>query len=965
MIFTDKDGKSKQLTKSGPQTVYDLRQKTYTLTSDHAYEDSSKLVKAPDYEGREFYTTDYKIKDKLPDKAIIAKLIQNVRQCIAKDTYADERQLQYLPDVLLYHTKKDEIRLVLETPLLFSIDYAEKGDYSLINGFIVNLFASKLNLDQFVDQVTPELNELRSFEPFDDKQIIIKIFSTDEQKKQMIDAFQAQEAENEQNSFQNTVAVKPQSLNVKSEQAFTGNDLPLKDLFDIIVESERNNNKQKFVRLWNGHGYSDNKQKNELDLLKILVWWTNHDLSKVDTMFRQSKLMETRWNDAEYRNYLLRQADRAVSGGYYGHYELKPLTPAEYPHSMKEQFKILDQESVKWHAFHDQKDDRGRITKRAVMSSWDIGQILGAKCKLAAPYLRENDRTANSLPKMYYDWDKGLYRTSKIVFNRMIGHLEHAVTGDLARKKIMEDMIAHDVIKPRQLTKATHLELVPCGNGIYDCKTKKLLPYDPDKYCFTQQIATDFNPKATTEPSFGPNQWSLYKWLHDDVANGDEKLFLTLKQVMLAAVTGNTTTGKFVLFYDQGSGSTGKSTLLKTIMYIVGTANTGHIDFSANNINNMLFQAFGKQLLIYDDPGQAGDDLIRHTGILKKIVTNESIDLYSKYNDEFMSPMNAILLMAVNGQPHIAETTGALASRILPIEFKKRFNRNASASKEVQEYIQDKKLHEFVLYDLLTNVSLADGYALDKSIDEIMSESFSDHDPFVAFCEDVLTTWNVPYIPAQLMYNTYYNYAVSGHFASSNIITVREFYKKIVQKGWIKKHGRVPKAYTDQLPLSTDKDETPLATDYKTSDYLDDFKSFVDDMIQYNRAAGRLAAGIFLYTKINDFSDYTSFKNLPVTTLMINPSAKDRFDSYIKKFIQLKDRFYELEDYWKKNLWKGKPSNVEGDDINQALDIKSSTRVDAMHKAIVELEKYLLDNPDPKKQLTSNYSKIVKKSVNE
>lgn len=717
--------------------------------------------------------------------------------------------------------------------------------------------------------------------------------------------------------YDNPGADSASAIKIKSQRAFTGNTVSNYDLLEIIAENQKKNKKQKFMRLWTGNGYYKNDEQNDYELVKELMFWTNHDFNKVDTMFRHSKLFSGYWNDPEYAERLLKKADKEVKNGYIGNeYSITPLKPEQYPQSMKQQFRILDYEREKFHLFYDQRNENHQVTKPAVMTSYQIGEILSAKVKLASPYLTEADKK-RTLPHMYYDWDTGLYTNNPETINRMIARLERSISGDKARQKVVEDMVANDCFKPRQLTKATHPELVPCGNGIFDRKTKELLPYDPDKYCFTQKISTNYNSKATIEPVFGPNNWSLYKWLHDDVARGDEKMFTTIKQAILAAATGDTRNSKIALFYDDTQGSTGKSTLLKFIAQLVGPMNVGYVDFAASNVNNMLYQAYGAQVLIYDDPSKSRNNKIRHMGILKKIATNESIDLWAKYKDEFMAPMNAFLIIAINGQPHFSEANSAVASRLLPIKFTKQFDRNNSQDQKVaSEYIKDPKLLEYVLNDLLNNVSLDAGFTMEKSIDSIMSESFSDYDAFSAFVEDVLSNWHIPYVPAQVMYITYSNFAVANHFGAKDIITVREFYKRIQQCGWTKKHGRIPKVYSElenhiiNHLIDPDYENEPYTKhfaklvnpwkeDPKTGTkkkatitvmdkYKEAFKEFDQDMYAYNIAAGRLAQSVYIYnTKASDPIDYSMFEDwqirIPVTMLMINDKAKAYYDWLLKE----------------------------------------------------------------------------------
>ena len=77
-----------------------------------------------------------------------------------------------------------------------------------------------------------------------------------------------------------------------------------------------------FNRLWAGDtsDHADDDSAADLALCNILVWWTNHDIARVDMLFRQSGLMREKWDsrrgDSTYGARTMETANAGITGGY-------------------------------------------------------------------------------------------------------------------------------------------------------------------------------------------------------------------------------------------------------------------------------------------------------------------------------------------------------------------------------------------------------------------------------------------------------------------------------------------------------------------------------------------------------------------------------------------------------------------------------------------------------------------------
>lgn len=97
------------------------------------------------------------------------------------------------------------------------------------------------------------------------------------------------------------------------------------DIDDAELIEKACNSSSKFARLWNGDvsDYSpDGSSQSEADeaLCCMLVWWTQRDPIRVDSLFRQSGLMRPKWDELRgrdtYGNITIEKAMARVSGSY-------------------------------------------------------------------------------------------------------------------------------------------------------------------------------------------------------------------------------------------------------------------------------------------------------------------------------------------------------------------------------------------------------------------------------------------------------------------------------------------------------------------------------------------------------------------------------------------------------------------------------------------------------------------------
>jgi putative DNA primase/helicase len=104
-----------------------------------------------------------------------------------------------------------------------------------------------------------------------------------------------------------------------------------------------------------------------------------------------------------------------------------------------------------------------------------------------------------------------------------------------------------------------HPMLLPCRNGTLDLTTGQLLPPDPAHH-LTQRIDIDYDPAATCP------QWERFL---DRIMGGNGELIGFVQRLIGHALTGDVS-GKYLVFLYGPSGNNGKSTMVETIMRLLG-----------------------------------------------------------------------------------------------------------------------------------------------------------------------------------------------------------------------------------------------------------------------------------------------------------------------------------------------------------------------------------------------------------
>lgn len=196
---------------------------------------------------------------------------------------------------------------------------------------------------------------------------------------------------------------------------------------------------------------------------------------------------------------------------------------------------------------------------------------------------------------------------------------------------------------------------VVCANGVYDVPTATLLPHDPDRFNM-QSVPFDFDAAATA-PTWG--------WFLNDVLPADAQT--ALQEFFGYVISGRTDLEK--IFNLVGRKRSGKGTISTVLDALVGEENCAAPSMPS------LVGTFGEQPLIgktlatFSDISWGFRDIAEAVEIMKKISGNDARDVNRKNKTAWHGKLGVRFMIMGNDMPSFRDASGALAGRLINIQF--------------------------------------------------------------------------------------------------------------------------------------------------------------------------------------------------------------------------------------------------------------------------------------------------------
>lgn len=304
-------------------------------------------------------------------------------------------------------------------------------------------------------------------------------------------------------------------------------------------------------------------------------------------------------------------------------------------------------------------------------------------------------------------------------------------------------------------------------NGMYDPIDNMMMPHDPCYYAINQ-IPHDFIFNANCNNGFASD------WINSLFDKDDDREMLL--QYIGYCMTIDTSQQKLLIL--NGSGGTGKSTLIKVVNAMVGSDNIASI--SLNSLTSNRFASFGLVGKLVNSCADLEIDALTDTSTVKKVLGEDSIMSEAKGKDAIQFTSYAKLLFSTNELPIVkCEKTNGFYRRLLILSMNKiPPNKDTRLFNKLEEHIDDFiSLSVQALRRMYKNGPITES---ENSI-EAVKKLWCDSDTVEAFLNDCCVKDRREKTKKLVLYQKYEDYCTDTERQS---LTKKNFFKSMELKGF-------------------------------------------------------------------------------------------------------------------------------------------------------------------------------------
>ena len=287
---------------------------------------------------------------------------------------------------------------------------------------------------------------------------------------------------------------------------------------------------------------------------------------------------------------------------------------------------------------------------------------------------------------------EGLYSCCENYIEKMVEEYDYSIT-----EKELNDVMKHLKRNARIVLRNVDPDLIAVNNGIFNFKTKQLMPFSPE-YIFVAKLKVDYNPFAVNKTIHNEEDgtdWDVESWMSE--LSDDPEIVQLLWEVIAAIVRPFVKWNKVAWFYSD-TGNNGKGTICELLRNICGDGSYASIPVADFEKPFALEPLLSVNVVITDENNVG--DYVDKAANFKAAVTNDIISINRKYRQVVSVCFKGFILECCNDMIRIKDRSESFARRMLIIPFDKCFT-----GKE-RKYIKHDYLHrpevlEYVLYKVL------------------------------------------------------------------------------------------------------------------------------------------------------------------------------------------------------------------------------------------------------------------------
>ena len=319
---------------------------------------------------------------------------------------------------------------------------------------------------------------------------------------------------------------------------------------------------------------------------------------------------------------------------------------------------------------------------------------------------------------------------------------------DLEKREFEEVLYQLEKLVPVK-TPNRNRDLIAVNNGIFDYKTKQLLPFSPD-HIFIAKSHIDYvdNPPLPVYHNPDDNtDWDVETWMSE--LSDDPEIVQALWEILGAILRPYVRWNKAAWFYSE-TGNNGKGTLCELMRCLLGKGAYASIPISDFSKDFLLEPLIRSQAIIVDE-NNVGEYLDKSAN-LKAVITNDVIQINRKFKTPIAYQFYGFMVQCINELPRVKDKTDSFYRRQLLIPFTKCFTgRERPYIKN--DYLHRKDTLEYVMHKVL-NMNY---YQLSEpaASREALQEYKEYNDPIRQFVKEVLPACVWDLLPFTFLYDLY------------------------------------------------------------------------------------------------------------------------------------------------------------------------------------------------------------------
>lgn len=355
----------------------------------------------------------------------------------------------------------------------------------------------------------------------------------------------------------------------------------------------------------------------------------------------------------------------------------------------------------------------------------------------------------------------GTYNINSNILERAIKEYRYTI-GDKECKEVLQHL--KNSKRCPHVIRTLDKDLIPVNNGIFDYRSKQLLPFSPD-YIYLNKSPVDYKPGATNINIHNPDDntdWDTESWFQS--LSDDPEIVKLLWEITGAIIRPHVSWNKTALLYST-IGNNGKGTLCELWRHLAGPSSCEAIQFKE------FRDRFTKEKLltcttIITDENDVGVPIDRF-GDVKSLITHDKISIDRKFEKPITYRFHGFMVQCINEFPIISDKTNSMYRRLLFVPMDKSFE-GIERKYIKDDYLKRQEVLEYVMKKVLeSNFYELSEPAKSQSVKASYKE-FNDNTR--AFFFDLIpqTAWNdLPYDFLYELYKAWFQVSVPDQKCNS------------------------------------------------------------------------------------------------------------------------------------------------------------------------------------------------------